>query len=198
MSLETLNLSLFKAINASPHASNISIDFAIFIANDVLYLLILFLFFLWCYGDLKLKERALKAILLTCVALAIGFIISLFYYHPRPFVMGVGRTIIKHAPNASFPSDHMLIFSTIALSYFFSQRKTAGIILLILAFFVAWSRVYLGVHFPLDMLGAFMIALLVNVIGAWCWERYGQKIMSWILSLYAFAAKPLLERGWVK
>ncbi len=45
--------------------------------------------------------------------------------------MGVGTTFIEHAPTASFPSNHMLIFSTIALSYLFAQRKIIGIILFI-------------------------------------------------------------------
>ena len=198
MSLEALNLAWFAKINASQHASHVMIDLAIFIANDTFYLLALLLLLLWCFGDQQRKDYALKAVFLTAISLSIGLIISQVYFHPRPFMIGVGHTFIQHAPDASFPSDHMLIFSTIALSYLFSQRKVAGIILLVLAFFVAWSRVYLGVHFPLDMVGAFCIALLVNVVGIWFWNRYGQKIMLWILNLYHFIAKPLLERGWVK
>ncbi|MEB3768348.1 undecaprenyl-diphosphatase [Acinetobacter sp. MD2] len=198
MSLETFNISLFKAINAPITASHFSIDAAIFIANDVLYLLLLFLLVLWCYGDLELKKRALKAVVLTAISIGIGFIISLFYDHPRPFVMGVGRTLIHHAPNASFPSDHMLIFSTIALSYLFSQRKIAGVFLLVLAWMVAWSRVYLGVHFPLDMLGGFSIALLVNLLAKALWPQWEHAIMAFALKIYQFFAQPLLKRGWVK
>ena len=41
MSFEALNLTWFEKINASQNASNAMIDLAIFIANDVLYLLIL-------------------------------------------------------------------------------------------------------------------------------------------------------------
>ncbi len=66
---------------------------------------------------------------------------------PKTVCDGVGTTFIEHAPTASFPSNHMLIFSTIALSYLFAQRKIIGIILLFLSFMVAWSRIYLGVHF---------------------------------------------------
>ena len=62
MSFEALNLTWFEKINASQNASNAMIDLAIFIANDVLYLLILFLLFLWFYGDQQLKERALRAV----------------------------------------------------------------------------------------------------------------------------------------
>lgn len=198
MSFEALNLTWFEKINASQNASNAMIDLAIFIANDVLYLLILFLLFLWFYGDQQLKERALRAVFFTAIALSIGFIISTLYYHPRPFVMGVGRTLIYHAPNASFPSDHMLIFSTIAWSYLFSGRKFAGSLLLVLAGLVAWSRVYLGVHFPMDMLGAFSIAFLVNILGIWIWKLAGQFILESSTQLYATVCKPLLKKGWIK
>jgi len=67
MSFEALNLTWFEKINASQNASNAMIDLAIFIANDVLYLLILFLLFLWFYGDQQLKERALRAVFFTAL-----------------------------------------------------------------------------------------------------------------------------------
>jgi undecaprenyl-diphosphatase len=197
MSLEALNLAWFAKINAPQHASNTMIDLAIFIANDTFYLLMLFLLFLWFLGDQALKERALKAVFFTAIALGTGFIISQIYFHPRPFMIGVGHTFIEHAPDASFPSDHMLIFSTIALSYWFSGRKFAGSLLLVLAALVAWSRVYLGVHFPMDMLGL-CIALMVNIFGIWLWKMIGERIIELITQLYQIVCKPLLNRGWVK
>lgn len=195
MSFETLNLTLFNEINASTHASHLVIDLAIFIANDLIYILLGFLLFLWCYGDLQLKERAIRAVLLTAVALIIGYIISLFYYHPRPFVMEVGRTLIEHRPSASFPSNHMLIFSTIGFSYLFAKRYLAAAIFLISAAGVAWSRVYLGVHFPLDMLGAFSVAFLVNLLGQRFWQYFGQKLLDFFLKIYQIICRPLLEKG---
>ncbi|MFL1170253.1 undecaprenyl-diphosphatase, partial [Acinetobacter baumannii] len=137
-------------------------------------------------------------VFLTCVSLLVGYVISLFYHHPRPFVMGVGTTFIEHAPTASFPSNHMLIFSTIALSYLFAQRKIIGIILLFLSFVVAWSRIYLGVHFPLDMLGAFIVALLVNTAGYYFWNVYGTPLTAFFIHLYQIICKPLLDRGLIK
>ena len=146
MPIETLNLELFSLINASAEAKPWIIHLAIFIANDLLYL-VLGLLVLWCFGDLANKERALRAVLLTSIALGVGYLISLYYPHSRPFVLGVGHTLIEHSATASFPSNHMLIFSTIALSYLSVGRRVAGGILLLMAFAVAWSRIYIGVHF---------------------------------------------------
>ena len=198
MTLSELNLSLFSWINASPEASNTSIHFAIFIANDLLYCMILLFAWFWLRGNYYTKKQILKAFIFTSIAILISQCISHVYYHPRPFVMNVGRTLIYHAPNGSFPSDHMLIFSSIAFSYLFSAQRKLGVFLLIVAWLVAWSRVYLGVHFPLDMLGAFLLAFALNFFGLTLWNLYKEKIMQWALTIHFYLFKPLIQKGYIK
>lgn len=198
MTLSELNLSLFSWINASPEASNTSIHFAIFIANDLLYCMILLFAWFWLRGNYDTKKQILKAFIFTSIAILISQCISHVYYHPRPFVMEVGRTLIYHAPNGSFPSDHMLIFSSIAFSYLFSAQRKLGIFLLFMAWLVAWSRVYLGVHFPLDMLGAFLLAFALNFFGLKLWNLYKEKIMQWALTIHFYLFKPLIQKGYIK
>lgn len=198
MTLSELNLSLFSWINASPEASNTSIHFAIFIANDLLYCMILLFAWFWLRGNYDTKKQILKAFIFTSIAILISQCISHVYYHPRPFVMEIGRTLIYHAPNGSFPSDHMLIFSSIAFSYLFSAQRKLGIFLLVMAWLVAWSRVYLGVHFPLDMLGAFLLAFALNFFGLKLWNLYKDTIMQWALTLHFYLFKPLIQKGYIK
>ena len=198
MSLTELNLNLFSWINASSDASDIGINFAIFIANDLLYCMILLFAWFWLRGNYDTKKQILKAFIFTSIAILISQCISHVYYHPRPFVMEVGRTLIYHAPNGSFPSDHMLIFSSIAFSYLFSAQRKLGIFLLIMAWLVAWSRVYLGVHFPLDMLGAFLLAFALNFFGLKLWNLYKEKIMQSALTLHFYLFKPLIQKGYIK
>ena len=198
MTLSELNLSLFSWINASPEASNTSINFAIFIANDLLYCMILLFAWFWLRGNYDTKKQILKAFIFTSIAILISQCISHVYYHPRPFVMEVGRTLIYHAPNGSFPSDHMLIFSSITFSYLFSAQRKLGAFLLIMAWLVAWSRVYLGVHFPLDMLGAFLLAFALNFFGLKLWNLYKDKIMQWALTIHFYLFKPLIQKGYIK
>lgn len=198
MSLSELNLTLFSLINASPDASNSSINFAIFIANDLLYCMIALFAWFWLRGNYETKKQILKAFIFTSIALLISQCISHALYHPRPFVLDVGRTLIYHAPNGSFPSDHMLIFSSIAFSYLFSAQRKLSVFLLPMAWLVAWSRVYLGVHFPLDMLGAFILAFVLNYFGLTLWNQYKEKIMRWVLTLHFYVFKPLIQRGYIK
>lgn len=198
MTLSELNLSLFSWINASPEASNTSIHFAIFIANDLLYCMILLFAWFWLRGKYDTKKQILKAFIFTSIAILVSQCISHVYYHPRPFVMDVGRTLIYHAPNGSFPSDHMLIFSSIAFSYLFSAQRKLGVFLLIVAWLVAWSRIYLGVHFPLDILGAFLLAFALNFFGLKLWNLYKDTIMQWALTIHFYLFKPLIQKGYIK
>ncbi|WP_374528459.1 phosphatase PAP2 family protein [Acinetobacter sp.] len=198
MSLSEFNLSLFSLINASPDANNSTIHFAIFIANDLLYCMIAVFAWFWLRGNYEIKKQILKAFIFTSIALLISQCISHIFYHPRPFVMEIGRTLIEHAPNGSFPSDHMLIFSSIAFSYFFSTQRKLGILMLMMAWLVAWSRIYVGVHFPLDMLGAFMIACALNLLGLTVWNHYKEKLMQWVLTIHFYLFKPLIQRGYIK
>jgi len=198
MSLETFNLNLFRLINASENATDLSINVAIFIANDLLYIMLVIFLVLWFKGNLNTKKQILKAFIFTSIAITISQIISQLFYHPRPFVMEVGRTIIFHVPNGSFPSDHMLIFSTIAFSYFFSKQRIIGLGLIGLAWLVAWSRIYLGVHFPLDMLGAFFIALAINILGLTLWKNYSNILMQFILKIYYFLFKKIIDKGYIR
>ncbi len=198
MDFTELNLHLFEWFNASNHAHEMTIRFAIFIANDLFYIMLLFFGFYWLRGNFAIKKQIVKAFIFTTVALLISQIISHSFYHPRPFVMEVGRTLIYHSPNGSFPSDHMLIFSTIAFSYFFSEKRNLGIILILLAWLVAWSRVYLGVHFPLDMLGAFSLAFILNFFGLALWNRFKITIIEFVLKIHHAVFKPFIKKGYVK
>ena len=54
----------------------------------------------------------------------------------------------------SFPSDHMTVFCAAGLALAIDRAtRRAGTLLLLTALPVAWSRIYLGVHFPFDMIG---------------------------------------------
>lgn len=198
MNIEQLNLALFKIINASDNASEFTISFAIFVANDLYYIVILFFLLAWLKGTFITKKNIVKSVIFTFTAFLLSQLISTYFYYPRPFVIDIGRTIIEHVPNGSFPSDHMLFFSTIAFSYLFSKQKNIGYIFLGLAFLVAWSRIYLGVHYPLDMLGAFSIALLLNALGISIWKRYSNFIVGMIVKVYNAIFSGLIKNGYIR
>jgi len=198
MSIEQLNLSAFHLLNVPDNASQAMMNYAIFAAHDLIYLMLFIFIFCWLRGSDETKKYIFKAFLFTCITLSIGEILSLAFNTPRPFVMDVGQTLIIHSPTGSFPSNHMAIFSSIAFSYYFSKKRDIGRLLLAVAWLVAWSRIYVGVHFPLDMVGGFFIAWLVNYSGIQIWNKYKEQIMSLVLSIHQKLFRPLISKGIVK
>lgn len=198
MSLDQLNLYLFHLLNVPDQASIWMINYASLIAHDLVYVFLLIFAIAWLRGSHEVKTGIIKAAIFTAITLSISEVLSAVLNTPRPFVMEVGRTLIEHAPTGSFPSNHMSIFSGIAFAYYFSAQRDLGRILLWTAWLVAWSRVYVGVHFPIDMVGAFLIALAVNLAGLPLWWKYENKIMSFIFSIHQFLFKPFIRMGWIK
>ena len=198
MSLDQLNLYLFHLLNVPDQASIWMINYASLIAHDLVYVFLLIFAIAWLRGSHEVKTGIIKAAIFTAITLSISEVLSAVLNTPRPFVMEVGRTLIEHAPTGSFPSNHMSIFSGIALAYYFSAQRDLGRILVWTAWLVAWSRIYVGVHFPIDMVGAFLIALAVNLAGLPLWWKYENKIMRFIFSIHQFLFKPFIRMGWVK
>jgi undecaprenyl-diphosphatase len=198
ISLEHLNLWLYQLLNVPDQASSGMMNYAIFVAHDLIYLMLFVFIFFWLRGSFETKKLILKAFIFTAITLSIGEILSLVFDTPRPFVIDVGQTLIEHSATGSFPSNHMGIFSAIAFSYYFSSRRDIGRFLIAVAWLVAWSRVYVGVHFPIDMLGGFFIAWLVNYSGLKVWNKYKDQIMMFVMTIHHKLFRPLIEKGIIK
>ncbi|MBD8008226.1 MULTISPECIES: phosphatase PAP2 family protein [Acinetobacter] len=198
MSLDQLNLSLFHLLNVPDQASIWMINYASLIAHDLVYLFLLIFAIAWFRGSYEVKTGIIKAFIFTAITLLMSEVLSTVLNTPRPFVMDVGRTLLEHAPTGSFPSNHMSIFSGIAFAYYFSPQRDLGRILIWTAWLVAWSRVYVGVHFPIDMLGAFLMAITVNLAGLPLWWKYQDKLMRFILNIHLSLFAPLIRMGWIK
>ncbi|WP_313564561.1 phosphatase PAP2 family protein [Acinetobacter sp.] len=198
MSLDQLNLYLFHILNVPDQASIWMINYASLIAHDLVYLFLLIFAIAWFRGSYEVKTGIIKAFIFTAITLLMSEVLSAILNTPRPFVIDVGRTLIEHAPTGSFPSNHMSIFSGIAFAYYFSPQRDLGRILIWTAWLVAWSRVYVGVHFPIDMLGAFLMAIIVNLAGLPLWWKYENQIINFILGIHYWLFSPLIRMGWIK
>ncbi len=85
---------------------------------------------------------------------AIGF----FFLRPRPFD-AFGFTPLISVSGASFPSGHAAFFFAVSFAIFAIDR-TWGWWFFVLSVLNGLARVFVGVHYPLDVAGGFLVALV--------------------------------------
>jgi undecaprenyl-diphosphatase len=94
-------------------------------------------------------------------ALTANLVIIMNYYHPRPFMDHTVTQLIAHAPETSFPSDHATFMFTLSFMLATSRRfRAIGVPLVVLSTVCSLSRVFCGVHYPLDIAGSLMVSLI--------------------------------------
>jgi undecaprenyl-diphosphatase len=128
-------------------------------------------------------KKTRKAAFLTSSVLLLTFIVSNLYLKPfiariRPYEIIDNLTILIPKPSDfSFPSGHTAnsLAVGITLWYIGISRKKSGIVdlyfpksagwtVFILSVLISLSRLYLGVHYPTDVLGGAVIASLISFI----------------------------------
>lgn len=118
--------------------------------------------------------------------------------HDRPFVDGFGYAFMSHAPDSSFPSDHGTAIFTFALAFLFWHHLWSGVSLMFIAIAIAWSRIYLGVHWPFDMLGAFLLGIVGCLFAQLVWNLFGEIIASTTKRFYHMSFALPISKGWVR
>lgn len=184
--MEAIDQSLYLLINADPNTAKWLQNLSVFIAKQVIYIIPITLAATWLWGSHNSRQTALKALAITIIALICNHAIGMLYPTARPFELELGYNFLAHAPTPSFPSNHFTIFMCVGLSFAFGGMALTGISLLILGIIVAWARIYTGVHFPLDMLGAFIISGVLYVLLSPVWQRIAQPVTASTESIYRF------------
>ncbi|WP_407375355.1 phosphatase PAP2 family protein [Methanobrevibacter sp.] len=112
-------------------------------------------------------EIAKKCLYALIIAGIIAGALKLIVHHPRPYVVldNVRQLVIPSEPN-SFPSGHTASTLSIVTVLVATLRKNKVIVclLVLFGFLIGFSRVYAGVHYPMDVVVGAVVGILSGVL----------------------------------
>ena len=129
---------------------------------------------------LLLFRRTRKAGFAMAVALVLymaagHFFLKPLFARPRPCDVDTAITILVKRPHGhSFPSGHTASAFAAAFALWLQNRKL-GVPALVLAAFIAFTRLYLYVHFPTDVLGGLALGLALGALASWIVDGLANK-----------------------
>jgi undecaprenyl-diphosphatase len=129
----------------------------------VVLALMVVLAFLWARRSGRLESVVLLFLggASSLIALGINKGVSEAVMRQRPcHALHHVTVILSCANDYSFPSDHSVIAGALATGLFLFDRRV-GVVAWILALFLAFARVYAGVHYPGDVIGGLVLGVLV-------------------------------------
>ncbi len=175
-----MNYWLFSLINDMANQSIVLDALMIVISKVVPYIYIFILAGLYMQGfrtrNFKLRGESFATGVLFVICLLGSFILGSMFYENRPFVDHNVVLIVNHAADASFPSDHAVGTMALACGILF-YRWNLGTWMVYGSILVGFSRVFVGNHYPGDILGAFILVWILTAI-------YNKTIRRGVVRLY--------------
>ncbi|MFA6627221.1 MAG: phosphatase PAP2 family protein [Bacilli bacterium] len=151
------------------------------------YILIVILAFIYFVYNKKVGEQIAYCVFIgVCSNNALKGLVN----RVRPFEADV--TIIparmETATGYSFPSGHTQNASTFygAIGLHFKNKKL-WIAIITIIILIACSRVYLGVHYPTDVIGGALLGIAGAFLGTWLYQKWGTNFKHKMILLVATA-----------
>ncbi|MET7616876.1 phosphatase PAP2 family protein [Streptomyces sp. NPDC005408] len=168
------DLSLLYDINGLAKDAPSWLDRTMEFVGEYGIMLAMVLVVLWCWWSVRRRgttEDSVAAVagliwapLAAGIALLINIPIRGFVERPRPFRDHQGiEVLVAGKTDYSFVSDHATMAMAIAAGLFVAHRKF-GLAGIGLALAEGFCRVYMGVHYPTDVIGGFALGTAVALL----------------------------------
>ncbi len=153
---------IFRTINNLAGKSVCLDSLGIFLADRFCYVLlgILILFLLKNYK--KYRSMVIKAFAAGIIAwFFIAELVKFLWVRPRPFVENQVNLLLPHEADGSFPSGHASFFFALSTVVYLYNKKV-GILFFIASALISISRVFVGIHWPTDILAGAIAGIFVG------------------------------------
>jgi undecaprenyl-diphosphatase len=149
----------------------------------------------WWTARQRASPRAMAAALWApvgvLVALGINQPIAAWVAEPRPYARYPNiLALAHHSLDPSFPSDHAVMAGSVTAGVFLVSHRL-GVVSVLAAVWMAFARVYIGAHYPQDVLAGLALGAAVSILG---YLLVGGLLTSLVTALQATVARPLLTR----
>jgi membrane-associated phospholipid phosphatase len=174
--VEPLNVALFEWIGAGYTPDPKTLYFASMVAGRASWLCMALMG--WAAWRRPAQRAYVMAILVAaaCAALlahALADAIDM----PRPFVLGLSPAHIAHGARGSLPSAHACVMFTVALGLLLRPAlRDIGLLIAAIAVLTGWARIYVGVHFPLDIVAGLSLACVIAAL-LWALGRLNRRLI---------------------
>ena len=185
--VQNIDISVIEKIYRFQHNLNselfnkIMIFFTILGDNGMIWIAVALILFL---NRKYRKIWVFSIVSLIIFALAVNVILKPLIHRPRPFSELTDITLLIKAPkDYSFPSGHTAA-SFVMVYIFFRHIKKYFIPVLITGILIAFSRMYLSVHFPSDILAGIIIGIFSGYAGEKVADGFYRKNIDWWKNKY--------------
>ena len=162
MNLENNILLFLQEYVRNPLSDVLLIPFTLSNNSGIICFVIIALFL---YFKKLRKTGILMIISLILEFVLTDLIIKNWAARIRPYEVIDGLTLlVDKAHDFSFPSGHTGSAFALAVVIFMVMKRKYGIIALVSAFLMGFSRLYVGIHYPSDVLGGIVLGVITAVI----------------------------------
>ena len=162
MNLSEINIELFRMFNDLGKEVMFLNPIMIFFAKYMKYFLLFGIVMYWFTRKRENRIMIISSMFAFVVAEVFGAIAGAIHSNNQPFAeLSNVNQLIGHVIDNSFPSDHAIEFFSICIT-FLLFKKNLRYVWLAIAILVSISRVWVGVHYPADIL----VGTILGIIGA--------------------------------
>lgn len=160
-----LNIDLFRMINDLGKQFPAVNPTMVIIAEYMVFFLALSVILFWFTRINKNRMMVICGGVTFILAEIIGKMAGKIHSNHQPFAeLSNVNKLIEKAVDNSFPSDHTILFFSFCVTFWLFKRGW-GFLWILLAFLVGISRIWVGVHYPADVLvGAVISTLAASVV----------------------------------